>query len=118
MVDDIINFTYLLGFVELNNPVQISLENELSIFHKEYLQASIEGLEAEFEFQDLVNSYRQAPAETRPAYLDEIKTANPDLFDVAGDWKGNLDIRATTQSVFKQLLNQTDNRKKSFISEG
>jgi hypothetical protein len=107
----------LLCFVNFDDVKQDSLNNELSILHKEYLVSSIDGITSQYEFQDVINKANNEPNEIRPDYINEIKDANPELIDENREWKKNKDIRHNTHSHFTGLMNQTDNRTKSFITE-
>ncbi|MBS1522465.1 MAG: hypothetical protein JST50_15805 [Bacteroidetes bacterium] len=117
VVDDIITITYLIGFIKLDDPLQSALNNELNILHKEYLLSSIEAVKSEFEFQDLVNSYKNEPSIEKPDYIKEIKESNPELIDENFEWKRNEDIRKTTHLAFIDLMNQDGKKRKSFITE-
>ena len=114
--EDIITAMYLVGFVNLDDSKQISLNNELTIFHKEYLIGSLEGVKAEFEFDDLVSKYKNKPANIKPDILKEVMKENPELVNDDGKWKLNKEIRNTTHPAFIDLIHQDNVGRTGFIS--
>ncbi len=115
IIDDIINAYYLFGVVNLADPQQIALANELNILHKEYIQSMIKGVNADFAFEEFVDGLKQAPPSVKPDVEQDFKDANPELVDTNGGWKKNWEIRATSNQFFIDMLNQ--GKSNSFISE-
>jgi hypothetical protein len=116
IVDDIINCYYLYGFVVIQgDPEQHALNNELNIFHKEFLISSVKGVNSEREFEKLINEIKEVESGPDIDVENEFRKSNPDLFNELGKWKKNSEIRATTPKVILDRLNPTDNG--GFISE-
>lgn len=114
IVDDIINVCYLFGLINKADDKQNALNNELSIFHKEYLKSTIKALEASNDFENYLKSARNEKIEDLGNIEELIKKENPHLFNENGKWRTNSQIRKTTHIELIKLLNQGDS---SFISE-
>lgn len=117
VVDDVVNSYYLFCTVALADPDQHALTNELAIFHKEFLLSSIIGINADREFEKMVDGLKEIESTPDIDVEQEFKNANPDLFNTDGTWKKNAEIRATTSPYFTNLYNQNNGNPKSFISE-
>lgn len=114
IVDDMINCYYLFGTVNLADPEQNSLGNELLILHKEFIQGSIKGIAADLEFSKFVNGLNGINNIKTGDIDADFKKANPELCNAKGDWKKNSEIRTSTHQFFKEKLGQGDT---GFISE-
>jgi len=117
IVDDVINGYYLLGTVALSDHEQRALNNELDIFHKEFLLSSLKAIDAEAEFTNYVNELCEKEPIEKIDISDDIKKDNPQLFNINGKWKTNSEIRSTTPTFLVQLMNQPEKGFWGFISE-
>lgn len=114
IIDDMINAFYLSGFVLKDDDRQVSLANELKILHKEFLNSSSKGIEADNEH--LLFIY-DALNKTPPKFEDfrqEIMNDNPELFE-NGELKNNKKLRQTSNPILQELLKDTGGAK--FITE-
>jgi len=117
IVDDIINAYYLFCTVAMADPDQQALTNELAIFHKEFILSTIVGINADREFEKMIDELKEVESTPDIDVEQAFKTANPELFNQDGTWKKNTEIRATTSPYFINLFNQSNGSAKSFITE-
>ncbi|MGP2550116.1 hypothetical protein [Mucilaginibacter rubeus] len=115
IIDDIINSYYLFGTVALADPNQIALNNELTIFHKEFIMSSIKGIKASQKFNRYVESLDGSVKPNTGNIEKQFKKSNPDIVDVNGNWKKNNELRESSNQYFIDLLDQGDSN--GFISE-
>lgn len=99
-LDDIINIYYLLGYVIVDNEIQISLGNELDILHRDFLKSAIKIIEGEFDaakYHSEINNETYSIKSEDQNWKTELISANPHLYDeIKGNWKGNREIRSST----------------------
>ncbi len=115
IIDDVINSYYLFCTVALADLEQHALNNELSIFHKEFILSTIKGINADREFEKFIDTIKNVQSTADIDVEEEFKTANPELLNTDRKWKKNKDIRASTHPDFLPLFNQGTSN--TFISE-
>lgn len=114
IVDDLISVFYLGGFVLKNDPEQGSLKNELLILHKEFLNGSSEGIEADNEHLVYIYEMLEQPVPLIEDFRAEIIRENPELYE-NGTQKNNKKLRETSHQDFQELLKETNGA--GFITE-
>ena len=114
IVDDLISVFYLGGFVLKNDPEQVSLKNELLILHKEFLNGSSEGIEADNEHLVYIHEMLEQPVPPIEDFRGEIIRDNPELYENETQ-KNNKKLRETSHPEFQELLKDTNGA--GFISE-
>ena len=117
IIDDVINSYYLFGTINLADAKQLALDNELNILHKEFLISSVTGINSDREFEKFVDGLKEIDSGPDIDVRNEFKIANPNLFNINGNWKKNSELRQSTLPYFIQLFNQTNDSPKAFISE-
>jgi hypothetical protein len=107
IIDDLINMYYLLGFVVNNDQEQYSLNNELSILHKEFLVSCETIIKSEAGFKHYLRETfksddEEVPkAETQKAIAD-LRNANPEVYHIQEKrWKTGSEIRSSSHSLFE-----------------
>lgn len=107
IIDDLINLYYLHGFVLTNDSEQHSLNNELSILHKEFLMGCETIIKSEAGFKHYLrktfkNDEEEIPkAETQSA-ITELRKANPEVYNRKEKrWKNGAEIRSSSHPVFQ-----------------
>jgi|GEM_PF-1451744 len=118
IIDDLINLYYLHGFILTNDKEQDSLNNELSMLHKEFLRSSEEIINSEAGFKKYVydnfNNSGEKPTFDTSRAIAELRKANPEVYDIKQNrWKNGLEVRATSHPIF---INRFP-KEKAFISE-
>lgn len=113
IIDDILNFFYLATFLLSNDPDQISLGNELSIMHKEFLLSAIKGIEAQQKHDKFMNEMLQLDPPAEEDFMVDLIAANPEIY-VNGKAKTSSELRGTSHVDFRQALKDAN---KLFMSE-
>ena len=103
VVDDIINFFYLATFLLKNDPDQVSLGNELTILHGEFLSSAIKGIEAQQKHDRYMHEMLQMEPPVKEDFMAELMSANPEIYE-NGKAKTRLQLRATSQANFQRAL--------------
>lgn len=114
IIDDLISMFYLSGFVLKDDAMQVSLANELSILHKEFLSGSTKGIDADNAHLAYIHEMLNEPPPKIGDFRQEIIAENPELFE-NGLMKNNKKLRETSHPVFKELLKDTNGA--GFITE-
>lgn len=123
IIDDLININYLLCFVVVEDHNQQSLDNELSIMHKEFLMSTEELLFAEKDFQNTFNLSGRTSIENSDYYESAINDLYVNNILITEDiikrkWKKNSEIRRTTNTEITLLFPEKLKKQSTFISEG
>ncbi len=104
LVDDNINLLYLLGFVFPNIEKQISLKNELSILHRDFVESFEVILNAQAKINKLSNTYLKENIfeEIDESFSrSELIKIHPEIFNMNKQkWKTNHEIRETSSPHF------------------
>jgi hypothetical protein len=108
VVDDIINLLYLMGFSIPDTENQISLENELNISHRDFMESTLKIIDAQANINKQANEFLQSnfydEIDINRA-RDELFTANPNIFNIdKKTWKTNSEIRVTSDEYFKRYF--------------
>jgi hypothetical protein len=113
IIDDTLNFFYLATFLLSNDPDQISLGNELSILHKEFILSAIKGIEAQQKHDRFMHEMLQLDPPTEEDFMVDLIAANPEIY-VNGKVKKPAELRATSHVDFQKSLKDAE---KPFMSE-
>ena len=118
LIDDNINFLYLLGFVVPSSDNQISLTNELSILHRDF----VESFEVILNAQAKIN--KKSNEHLNENFYEEIDETfsrgelikkHSEIFNLtANKWKTNSEIRETSNPYFLPFF-KTQNAKKLIL---
>lgn len=115
LVDDNINLLYLLGFVVPSSDNQISLTNELSILHRDFVESFEVILNAQAKINKKSNEYLNENfyEEIDEAFSrGELIEKHSEIFNLtANKWKTNSEIRETSNPYFSPFF-KTQNSKK------
>jgi hypothetical protein len=114
IVDDLISVFYLGGFVLKNDPEQLSLKNELLILHKEFLNGTSEGIDADNEHLIYIHEMLEQAAPQIEDFKSEIIRDNPEIYE-NGLQKNNKKLRETSHADLQELLKETNGA--GFITE-
>lgn len=105
IVDDLINLYYLMGFVIPGNKEQVSLSNELSILHKEFLMSCEQIVKSEAGFKAyLTDTFKHKVAAKDVGHqkaIANLRKANPEVFQLKEKrWKTGKEIRQGSDPYF------------------
>jgi len=125
IVDDIINIYYLLGYALFNEQKYVSLGNELSILHIEFLKSCESIIRSETEFIEYMHNLYKKEINLMSISSVEtgIRNANSHLYNFnEKKWKTNKEIRKSSNSFFADLFPKegafiTESKKIEFIKK-
>jgi hypothetical protein len=117
IVDDIINFVYLLLFIDTNDINQISLGNELNVFHKEFLVSIMDATKAKLIHDNEFSILTVKESEDAGESILYVIKNNPELIKENGKGAANAEIRKGTNHYFLEKLKKINGSNNLFLTE-